>query len=27
MNIYGNAATADMREAHSKIAQMALRVE
>ena len=27
MNIYGNAAKADMREAHSKIVQMALRVE
>ena len=27
MNIYGDAATADMREAHGKIVHMALRVE
>jgi integrase len=27
MNIYGDAATADMREAHGKIVQVAFRVE
>jgi integrase len=27
MNIYDDAATLDMREAHGKIVQMALRVE